>query len=85
MLPADAAIGNPTGGARVADVVVAPRKMVAVDLFYAVPVPDYGVDLPTGFTMDWKIHTTSGTLAMNTRFDRHKLDALQAANRLNRL
>jgi hypothetical protein len=81
LLPVDASIGS----ARVRNVVVPPQRKVAVDLFYQVPVPDYGVDLPTGFTMDWKVHTADGTVAANTRFDRHRLDAQQAANRLNRL
>lgn len=80
-LPADAAVDRD----RVRDVIVPAQQSVAIDLFYPLPRPDYGPELPAGFALDWSVHTLDGTAAQRTRFDRHAIDAETAAARLNRL
>ena len=80
-LPADAAVGAD----RVRDVIVPAQATVAIDLFYPLPRPDYGPDLPAGFALDWRVHTWDGTAAQHFTFDRRAIDAQTAAARLNRL
>jgi hypothetical protein len=79
--PADAAIGS----LRVRDVIVPPKQNVALDLFYPLPEPEFGEQMPAGFAIDWRVQTTDGIASQRTRFDRREIDAQTAAARLNRL
>jgi hypothetical protein len=57
-----------------APLVVGPGDTRTLDLFYPIPTPNYGPELPRHVALDWQIATPQGIIAHRARaeFDRHR-------------
>jgi hypothetical protein len=50
--------------------VVSPGEVRSLDLFYPIPTPDYGPEVPKHVSLDWKINTPSGLYAHRAEMNR---------------